>query len=877
MNNCFSKTIDSCFKELSSSPNGLSKEEAFLREGRYKSERLETPKKEGFIKKFFKQFADLMIIILLLAATVSLIIGLISSSTSELFDALIIMAIVFMNAMFGAIQENKAEKSIEALQQMTRPEARVLRGGEQQTIPADKLVPGDVVLLEAGSIVPADCRLIESAALQVNEASLTGESLPVEKNAGIICKENAALAERKNMVYSGTTVVCGRGQGVVTAVGKSSEIGKIASVIASTEKEMTPLQKGIKDLGKVITYLILGIALVTFILELAARTSPLEAFLTSVAIAVAAIPESMPAVITIIMSLGISRLAKRKAIVKHMHSVETLGSCDVICSDKTGTITQNKMMVKAVYCDGKLSYSRSMLGVDFELLLAGMALCNDTRKSKHSFQGDPTEIALAEFVSKYDINKSDFEKINKRLSELPFDSSRKLMSTINEYKGGKIAFVKGAVDVLISKCTKVLDNGSEKALGKGFLNSILAANSEMAGRALRVLGFAIKRLENGEKFDETNLTFVGMVGMIDPPRKGVKEAVEKCKSAGMLPVMITGDHKETAYAVAKEVGIVKSKKQVLTGAELDLLSDEQLVGKLDSVRVFARVSPEHKVRIVDAFKKPGHVVAMTGDGVNDAASMKKADIGIGMGITGTDITKQVADLMLTDDNFATIIIAVEEGRKVYKNIQKTVKFLFSANMGEILALFFATIIFPQYTFMLPAQILFINLITDSLPAIALGVEPAETDLMKQSPRPKDKGLFSDGNGVVVIVMGLVQTLLTLSAFVIGLYLYNEASGMSMAFYTLNIVQFFYLVSIRTEKVIFKSNPFKNKFIILAILFAGGLLTLIAATPLHKILGLATLNGWEWLYILLVSVVMLIASELCKWALRVHKRKLLKVK
>ena len=518
-----------------------------------------------------------------------------------------------------------------------------------------------------------------------------------------------------------------------------------------------------------------------------------------------------------------------------------------------------------------------MLGVDFELLLAGMALCNDTRKSKHSFQGDPTEIALAEFVSKYDINKSDFEKINKRLSELPFDSSRKLMSTINEYKGGKIAFVKGAVDVLISKCTKVLDNGSEKTLEKGFLNSILSANSEMAGRALRVLGFAIKRLENGERFDETNLTFVGMVGMIDPPRKGVKEAVEKCKSAGMLPIMITGDHKETAYAVAKEVGIVKSKKQVLTGAELDLLSDEQLVGKLDSVRVFARVSPEHKVRIVDAFKKLGHVVAMTGDGVNDAASMKKADIGIGMGITGTDVTKQVADLMLTDDNFATIIIAVEEGRKVYKNIQKTVKFLFSANMGEILALFFATIIFPQYTFMLPAQILFINLITDSLPAIALGVEPAETDLMKQSPRPKDKGLFSDGNGVVVIVMGLVQTLLTLSAFVIGLYLYNEASAMSMAFYTLNIVQFFYLVSIRTEKVIFKSNPFKNKFIILAILFAGGLLTLIAATPLHKILGLATLNGWEWLYILLVSVVMLIASEFCKWALRVHKRKLLKVK
>ena len=877
MNSCYSKSIDLCFKELASSPKGLSNEEAFLREGKFRSERLDPPKHENLTKKFFKQFADLMIIILLVAAGVSFVVGIVSSSSGELFDALIIMAIVVMNAAFGAIQENKAERSIEALQNMTKPEAKVIRGGQQLSVPADKLVPGDIVLLEAGSIVPADCRLIESAALQINEASLTGESLPVEKNAQLICKDSSPLAERKNMAFSGTTVVCGRGAGVVCAIGKSSEIGKIASVIATTQKEMTPLQKGIKELGQVITYLILGIALVTFILELCARTSPLDAFLTSVAIAVAAIPESMPAVITIIMSLGISRLAKRKAIVKHMHSVETLGCCDVICSDKTGTITQNKMMVKAVYCDGKLSFARSILGVDFELLLAGMALCNDTRKSKHSFQGDPTEIALAEFVSKYDINKADFEKINKRLSELPFDSTRKLMSTVNSYKGGRIAFVKGAVDVLISKCTKVLVNGDEKLLGESQTAKILAANSEMASRALRVLGFAIKKLGEKDSFDESQLTFVGMVGMIDPPRREVKEAVEKCQKAGMRAVMITGDHKETAFAVAKEVGLVKSKNEVLTGEQLDSLSDDELLAKIESVRVFARVSPEHKVRIVSAFKKLGHVVAMTGDGVNDAASMKKADIGIGMGITGTDVTKQVADLMLTDDNFATIIIAVEEGRKVYKNIQKTVKFLFSANMGEILALFFATIIFPQYTFMLPAQILFINLITDSLPAIALGVEPAETDLMACPPRPKNKGLFSDGNGVVVIIMGLVQTLLTLSSFVIGLYLYNEMIAMSMAFYTLNIVQFFYLISIRTEKVFFKSNPFKNKFIIFAIIFAGGLLTLIAATPLHQVLGLASLNGFEWAYIFLVSVVMLIASELCKWGLRAYQRKLVKSK
>lgn len=877
MNNCFTKTIDECFKLLNSSPNGLSNEEAFFRENKFKTERLTRQKNDGIFKKFLRQFADLMIIILILASTVSLVVGVVSSSTDELLDALIIMAIVIMNAVFGAVQENKAEKSIEALQSMTKPEAKVLRGGEQILLPAEKLVPGDVIVLEAGDIVSADCRLIKSVSLQVNEASLTGESLPVEKSSEIVCNDGAQLAERKNMVYCGTNVVCGRGKAVVCAIGKSSEIGKIASVIENTEKEMTPLQKGIKELGQIITYLILGIALVTFILEICANTSPLEAFLTSVAIAVAAIPESMPAVITIIMSLGISRLAKKKAIIKHMHSVETLGCCDIICSDKTGTITQNKMMVKAVYCDGKLSYTRNYLGVDFELLLAGMALCNDTRKSKQTFHGDPTEIALSEFVKKYDINKDDFEKLNKRLAELPFDSTRKLMSTVNNYKGGQIAFVKGAVDVLIAKCNKILLNGNECELDLSKKQKILSANTEMASKALRVLGFAIKKLSLNEKFEECDLTFVGMVGMIDPPRKEVKEAVEKCKKAGMKPVMITGDHKDTAFAVAKEIGLLNNKNEIITGQELDKLSDEQLISQIEKIRVFARVSPEHKVRIVSCFKKLEHVVAMTGDGVNDAASMKKADIGIGMGITGTDVTKQVADLMLTDDNFATIIIAVEEGRKVYKNIQKTVKFLFSANMGEILALFFATIIFPQYTFMLPVQILFVNLITDSLPAIALGMEPAETDLMLQAPRPKDKGLFSDGNGLVVIIMGFVQTLLTLSSFVIGLRLYNEMIAMSMAFYTLNIVQFFYLLSIRTEKSIFKSNPFKNKFVIIAILFAGGLLALIAVSPLHKVLGLATLNGFEWLYIFIVSLVMLIASELCKIGLRVKQGKLDKSK
>ncbi len=861
----FTKSINSCLAELKTSPQGLSNEEARRREILSQSDQIAKAKKPSILKLFLKQFADLMIMILLLSAAVSFVIGIVENSTSEIVDGCVILFIVFANAIFGLMQENKAEKSMQLLQKMTQPETTVLRESEQRKIFAEKIVPGDIVVLESGSIVPADCRLIESVGLCVDESSLTGESMPVEKDCNFLCRADSPLPERKNMVFNGTTVVKGRGLGVVSKIGKTSELGKMAGVIGSAKKEMSPLQKDIKNLGKVSTFLILAMALVTFIIELAAGFKPLDAFLTAVAISVAAIPESMPAVITIIMSLGIARLAKQKAIVKQIHSVETLGCCDVICSDKTGTITQNKMSVKAVFCDNQLLFSNFDKAKDFSLLLQTMSLCNDCHKNGSHYVGEPTEKALVEFAKLFGSDKAQLENSFKRIGEIPFDSERKLMSCKYDLGNQKTIFVKGAVDKLLNCCSKILINGISLQLSNERRSMIEKAHEKMSSNALRVLGFAIKNLDDG--IDENELTFVGMVGLMDPPRKEVFAAVQKCKQAGMRAVMITGDHYETAFAIAKEIGLATSKKQVMSGAEIDKLDDESFLKKLDNINVFARVSPENKVRIVEGFKKKGHIVAMTGDGVNDAASMKKANIGIGMGKTGTDVTKEVADLIVTDDNFATIVIAVEEGRKVYKNIQKTVKFLFSANMGEIMALFFATIIFPQYVFLLPLQILFVNLITDSLPAIALGAEPAENDLMSSKPRRTESGIFGEGNGWSIVIMGLVQTFLTISTFCLGIWLYNPQIASTMAFYTLNIVQFFYLLSIRTEASFFKSNPFKNKWCIISCAFAGVVLMLIALTPLRKILHLTSLNFVQMLFILVSCLVMFFASEICKFVLR----------
>lgn len=873
---CFyDMNVEQSINELHSNRAGLTHAEVTERQTKGDNAEIEFGKNKSIVYKFMEQFKDLMILILLIASAVSIVIGVTQNAVSEIIDGCIILAIVLMNAIFGVVQEAKAEKSLDALKKLTEPEAVVLRNGEMQKISVRKLVTGDIVVLEAGTIIPADIRLIETSALQIDESSLTGESLAVEKHCNQIFREGTPLADRKNMAYRGCTVTGGRGLGLVIATGKNTEIGKIATAIATTEKEMTPLQKSIKDVGKLLTYLVLGIAAVTFILEVVARPgNPLEAFLTAVAISVAAIPESMPAVITIIMSLGIARLAKQKAVVKRMHSVETLGCCDVICSDKTGTITQNKMAVVETYCDGILQAGNFSMSDDFQYLIEALLLNNDTGKAKKRYVGDPTEVALSDFGTKFGYDKLKFCKEHKRVFELPFDSRRKLMTTVNHYRGETYAFTKGAADCLLPKCTHILWNGKIIPFTDLYQQQVMKANSLMAEKALRVLAVAFKKVNDAQvtQTRESDLIFVGLVGMIDPPRKEIAGAVAKCKSAGMRPIMITGDHKETAFAIAKEIGIVKHKNQVITGAEIDKLSEEELSKKLDLVGVFARVSPENKVRIVEAFKKRGHVVAMTGDGVNDAPSLKKASIGIGMGIAGTDVTKEVADIIVTDDNFATIVVAVEEGRKIYQNIQKTVKFLFSANMGEMLSLFLATILFPQYTYLFPVQILFVNLITDSLPAIALGVEKPESNLMDLPPRNAKKSLFADGTGWSIIILGIIQTLLTLTAYCFGLFLYNVQVAITMAFYTLNIIQMFYLASMRTNGNMFKSNPFKNVFFNLSLIFCFGMLAIIAFTPIRGFLKLVELNALQWGVIFGLSIIMMFASELFKVCQRLILKK-----
>ena len=772
-----------------------------------------------------------------------------------------------MNAIFGVAQEHKAEKSLEALNKLTEPECFVRRGGQIVKIHTKDLVLGDVVYVEAGSIIPADIRFIETHKLKIDESSLTGESFEVEKNAQNVCKENTPLGERFNMGYRGSVVGCGRGYGVVVALGEDTELGKIASSIKEQSKELTPLQKSIKDVSKVLTFVVLGIAVVTFIIELI--LSPLgilDAFLTAVAISVAAIPESMPAVITIIMSLGVARLAKKKAIVRKMHSIETLGCCDVICSDKTGTITQNKMTVKSVYFDNKFQDKRR---VKNNYLSLACLLCNDTLITNGKVTGDPTEVALTELAKELKIDKEQICKKYPRLSEIPFDSNRKMMSVLCDLSEEKVVFTKGAPDKLLKKCDKILLNGQVCALNEQMKKEISSANEEMCAKALRVIAFAYKQTDI---LDENNLIFLGLIGMIDPPRKEIKGAIKKCRKAGMRPIMITGDYASTALAIAKEIGLAKNESQILTGSQLTSLSDQELNEKIKDISVFARVSPEDKQRIVKILKAQGHIVAMTGDGVNDAPSLKQANIGIGMGQSGTDIAKEVSDIIITDDNFATIVMAVEEGRKIYGNIQKTVKFLFSANLAELLALFLITLIFPQNVFLLPVQILFVNLITDSLPAIALGVEEPETSLMNDPPRDSKKGLFSNGIGVSIVVLGIVQTILMLLSYVIGLK-YGQEVAVTMAFYTLNIIQMFYLLSIRTNSSIFKSKPWKNKFFLLSLAFCFGLSALFAFTPLHTLLGLTTLNGMQWGIIFALSIVMLVASEIYKFIEKVvMKRK-----
>lgn len=871
--NFHSKSINQNLLDTNSSKDGLSSLQVKERKRDVKNES-DHIKKNSIAFKFIEQFSDLMIIILLIAAAVSIAIGIIERTAGEIADGCIILFIVIMNAVFGVVQEHKAEKSLEALSKLSQQEIFVQRDGKIIKILTEELVIGDVIILEAGVILPADVRLIETHSLQVEEASLTGESNAIEKDSRVICKDDAPLGERKNMAYKGTVVSFGRGKGLVVALGEDTELGKIAKVIKDNEKQLTPLQKSIKDVGKMLTYLVLGIAVVTFIIQLCITpTGIMEAFLTAVAISVAAIPESMPAVITIIMSLGVARLAKQKAIVKRLHSVETLGCCDVICSDKTGTITQNKMTVVCGYSDKNMQEKKFVKTKTNALLMKAALLCNDTTMSEDKIVGDPTEVALTEFGQKYKVFKIQIEEENERINEIPFDSKRKMMSVLSiDNLQAKTMWAKGALDSILDRCNRIIIDGKIRLITENDKQDILKANDEMSDKALRVLAFAYKEIEDEDEFKENDLIFIGLLGMIDPPRDEIKAAVKKCKKAGMRPVMITGDYSQTAYAIAREVGIAKDLKEVITGVELSKLSDDDLFNNIENYSVYARVSPEDKVRIVQALKKKGHVVSMTGDGVNDAPSLKKADIGIGMGITGTDVAKEVSDMIIADDNFATIVVAVEEGRKIYRNIQKTVKFLFSANLAELLSLFVATIFFPSYVYLFPVQILFVNLITDSLPAIALGVENPDSDLMNVPPRDSKKSLFSNGIGVSIIILGLFQTLYVVAAYVLGVYLFSPQVGTTLAFYTLNIIQMFYLASMRTDVNIFRSKPHKNKFFLLSLLLCFGLTALFAFTPLRTVLRLESLSLVQWGIVFGFSVVMLITSEIYKIVEKVIRKK-----
>lgn len=856
----YRKPIKEVLENLQSHKNGLSEQEANNRLGESQKFLIRPSKKQSFFVKFFAQIKELMVLVLFFAGIISIVIGIVEGTSSEIIDGSIILGIVVMNAFFGVYQERKSEKAIESLKNLTQPETYVLRGGKVLKIKTTELVFGDVVSLEAGSIVPADLRLIETSNIKINEAALTGESEPIEKVAEIVYDKELSLGDRKNMAYASSIVENGHAKGVVVAIGQQTEIGKIAESLKETKKELTPLQKNIQGVGKILTYLILLIASVTFVLEAISKPDQiLQAFLTAVAISVAAIPESMPAVITIIMSLGIAKLSKQKAIIKRMHAVETLGACDVICSDKTGTITQNKMKVEKVF--NFFEKNEKSLNI----FLKCMTLCNDAQIGKQGYIGASTEVALMNYAH----NRVCRENYP-RLAEISFNSQRKLMTTLNLVDNERICFMKGALDRVLARCSFYLFQDKILPLDENIKKTIMKHNKEMCENALRVISFAFKLNETNE-IEENDFVFLGLCGIQDPPRPEIEEAVKKCKLAGMRPIMITGDYRDTAFAIAKKVGIAKSIKEVLSGEEIDKLSDEEFLKIVEKKNVFARVSPAHKVKIVDALKRNGHITAMTGDGVNDAPSLKKADIGIGMGKTGTDVTKDVADVLITDDNFATIIVAVEEGRKIYSNIQKTIKYLFSANMAEILSLFFLTIIFPGLTFMLPVQILFVNLITDSLPAIALGTEPVEKEIMLERPRKKNETLFGGGMGISLVVLGTVQTVLTMGAYLFGLFMHNEAIATTMAFYTLNLIQLFYMFTAKTKDFCFKTNPFKNKFFTLSLIVGFGMLLLMATTGLGNLLKLEKLNFSCWVIVFVCSISIILIGELYKWIERIFKR------
>ena len=851
-------------KELRTSLEaGLSSQEAQQRLGQYGENKLAEKKKKTNLQRFLEQFKDAMIIILLLAAAVSFVVACFGHDPMEFFEPLLILLIVVLNAVLGMVQEAKAEKALDALKSMSAPHARVLRDGKEQVIDAAQLVPGDVIRLEAGDFIPADARLLKSVSLKSEESALTGESVPSEKDAAALVEEKAPLGDRSNMVFSGCSVTYGTATAVVTGTGMNTEMGKIAGLLEGEEEGQTPLQQKLAQLGKYLGFVALAACAVIFVVGLAGGINVLEIFMTAVSLAVSAIPEGLPAIVTIVLAIGVQRMVKKNALIRRLPAVETLGSASVICSDKTGTLTQNRMTLVKLWVNGEPeleTVSASNTPAARELLRYGALCCDGSVVYKEDGTeqhiGDPTETSILMAAHKNGMEQDELNRQYPRLAELPFDSDRKLMTSVNQIDGKIVAIVKGAFDVMAARCVS------------GDLEAAKEKNDEMSRGALRVLAVGYKVLDKAPENPasqelENGLTLLGLVGMIDPPRPEAKAAVATCRQAGIKPVMITGDHVVTASAIAKELGILGDGDKAITGAQLDAMTEEQLDQEVEHISVYARVSPENKIRIVKAWQRKGQVVSMTGDGVNDAPALKAADIGCAMGITGTDVAKGAADMTLTDDNFATIVDAVREGRGIYANIKKVVGFLLGTNIGEVLTVFFAMILWHK-TPLLSMQLLWINLVTDSLPAISLGMEAVEADVMDHKPKPKSEGIFAHGLGIQVVLQGCMFALLTLAAFVLGQRFGGSLeAGQTMAFMVLALTQIVQSFNMRSQRSLFAIGPFSNKKLNGAALLSLALVCLVLFTPVRIAFGLVLLPAWLYLVGLGLILVPLPVMELAK--------------
>ena len=879
------KSKEEVLKEVESSPEGLTTQQANERVEKYGKNKLEEPPKKTFIQKFFSSLVDPMIIMLLVAATISTFTtiyqNVVNNANESYADLFIILFVVVVNTILSVIQEDKAEEAIGALKEMTAATSKVLRDGKQVIVKSEDLTIGDVLVFEAGDAIPADCRILESYSMKVEEAALTGESVPVNKLVDVLMlKDNSLdipLGDRRNMLYSGSTIAYGRGKAVVVAIGMDTEMGKIASALSQQEDEKTPLQKKMSELSVTLTKIVIAVCVIVFVFGVARDLifsnngdifgTVLNTFIIAVALAVAAIPEGLPAVVTVILSIGVTAMSKRNALIRKLTAVETLGCTQIICSDKTGTLTQNKMTVVDTFTN------------DVHLLATGMALCSDAKidPEKKQAVGEPTEAALVNFAYKHDLPSYTLIEQQPRVGEAPFDSMRKMMSTVHKYKEGYIQYTKGANEIVLSHCDYYLDENHQVVkLTEEVKTEITHKAKEYADRALRVLGLGYRLYdEKPANFDsenlENDLIYVGFTGMIDPCRDEVYDAIKECESAGIRPVMITGDHIDTAVAIGKDLGIITDASQAMLGSQLDSLTDEQLKEVVQKTSVFARVQPEHKTRIVRAFKDLGNVVAMTGDGVNDAPSIKAADIGVGMGITGTDVTKSVADMVLADDNFATIVNAVEEGRKINDNVRKVLQFQISSNMTEVLVVFISSIFALEV--LSPTHLLWINMVTDSLPGLALGMEKAEEGVMKRKPRPSNESVFSNGAGLDIVLQGIYMSTIILTSFFIGYKMDGHLNGMTMAFLTINLAELFHAISMRTQRgSLIKLKTF-NWWLFGALTLTFLLNIALIYVPAFEVLfDFAPINFTEFMIALALAFSVLPVLEVYKFIMRTIDKK-----